>query len=343
MQLALTMSAAKEADQETLAGANRRHRFVPLRVHGVAPHHSSVLFVCGPLNVTYMMIANEDAAFFGAAHRALTFLKPAVHQQGRYRTPSPNVGTRIEGIAQNIADQALRRNLPHQPRPLNGVGRQLHLVSTEPLECLTHAPQFSKLGEHKLNRFADPSVGMKRNLTHGVSGIPNRESFEQFAAARFRLLPCQQSLAYDLEFHNAERSFDAQHQLIVEIIQIVDLLLVSDKRSKDLTHLEQPTPIFVGAGEPRYFPAADDTDLSQCYQAEHPLEAFALGGGDPRARSQVTIDDLDLLPAQSTHPFGHRILEKLTFLILSHLSFAGLPKVDDRLASQVLRFDLGTV
>src|SRR5262244_4586797 len=85
------------------------------------------------------------------------------------------------------------------------------------------------------------------------------------------------------------------------------------------------------------------TDLSQCYQAEHPLEAFALGGGDPRARSQVTIDDLDLLPAQSTHPFGHRILEKLTFLILSHLSFAGLPKVDDRLASQVLRFDLGTV
>ena len=79
---------------------------------------------------------------------------------------------------------------------------------------------------------------MKRNLTHGVSGIPNRKSFEQFAAARFRLLPRQQSLAYDLEFHDTERSFDAQHQLIVEIIQIVDLLLVSDKRSKDLTNLQ---------------------------------------------------------------------------------------------------------
>src|SRR6516225_3792297 len=182
------------------------------------------------------------------AHRALTFLKPAVHQHSRYRTSSPNIGTSIEGIAQNIADQALRRNLPDQPRSLNGVGRQLHVVITEPLECLTHAPQFSKLGEHELKRFADPSVGMKRNLTHGVPGIPNRESFEQFAAARFGLLSRQQSLAYDLEFDDAECSFDAQHQLIVEIIQIVDLLLVSDKRSKDLANLQQPTPVFVRAG-----------------------------------------------------------------------------------------------
>src|SRR5689334_22021326 len=133
MQLAPTMSAAEEPDQKTLAGANRRHRFVPLPVHGITPHHSSVLFVCGPVNITYMMIADEDAALFGGAHRALAFLKPAVHQQGRDRTPSPNIGTSIEGIAQNIADQALRGKLPDQPRSLNGVGRQLHdCVSSRP-------------------------------------------------------------------------------------------------------------------------------------------------------------------------------------------------------------------
>src|SRR6516162_2593025 len=85
--------------------------------------------------------------------------------------------------------------------------------------------------------------------------------------------------------------------------------------------------------------------LSQCYQAEDALEAFPLSGGKARARSQVTIDDLDLLllPAQRTHPFGHRILEELTFLILPYLFVAGLPKVDDRLASQMLRFDFGIV
>src|SRR6202007_1594065 len=80
-----------------------------------------------------------------------------------------------------------------------------------------------------------------------------------------------------------------------------------------------------------------------CYRAEDALKAFPLGGGKARARSQVSIDDLDLLPAQRTHPFGHRILEELTFLIVSYLLFAGLPKVDDRLASQMLRFDFGNV
>lgn len=33
----------------------------------------------------------------------------------------------------------------------------------------------------------------------------------------------------------------------------------------------------------------------------------------------------------------------MTFLILSYLFFAGTPKVHDRLASQVLRLDLGTL
>ena len=69
---------------------------------------------------------------------------------------------------------------------------------------------------------------MKHDLTHSVAGIPNRKPFEQFAAAGFGLLPRQQSLAYNLELDDAECPFDAQHQLIVEIIQIVYLLLVSD-------------------------------------------------------------------------------------------------------------------
>src|SRR5215472_10127797 len=99
---------------------------------------------------------------------------------------------------------------------------------TEPLECLTHAPQFSKPGEYELNGFRDPSIGVQNDLTHRVKGIPHREPFEQFAAARFGLLPCEQSLADDLEFNDAECSFDAQHQLIVEVIQIVDLLLIGD-------------------------------------------------------------------------------------------------------------------
>jgi hypothetical protein len=62
------------------------------------PKCQSLARARGPVNITDMMIADEDAALFGGAHRALTFLKPVVDQQGRYRTPSPNIGASIEGI-----------------------------------------------------------------------------------------------------------------------------------------------------------------------------------------------------------------------------------------------------
>src|SRR5215472_11966483 len=122
--------------------------------------------------------------------------------------------------------------------PWMGLAGQLYVVIPEPLKCLTHAPQFAKLREDQLNRFADPSIGMKHDLTQRIQGIADRQSFEQFATARFGLLPSQQSLAYDLEFDHAERPFDAQPPLILEIIQIVDLLLIGDERSKDLAHLQ---------------------------------------------------------------------------------------------------------
>src|SRR5262249_16160599 len=83
MQLASTMSAAQKSNQKTLASPNRRQRFVHLPVHRIAPDHSMILFVGCPVNITYMMIADEDAALFGGAHRALTFLEPASYQQGR--------------------------------------------------------------------------------------------------------------------------------------------------------------------------------------------------------------------------------------------------------------------
>src|SRR5258707_5780503 len=101
MQLAPTMSAAQESDQKTLASANRRHRFVPLPVHRIAPYHSLFLFVGCPVNITYMMIADEDAALFGGVHRLLTLFAPDPYHQGRYCTPSPIIGTGVESTAYN--------------------------------------------------------------------------------------------------------------------------------------------------------------------------------------------------------------------------------------------------
>src|SRR5215831_10801978 len=105
---------------------------------------------------------------------------------------------------------------------------------TEPLKCLTHAPQFAKFHEHECNGFADSPIGMKSDLAQSVNTIADRQPLEQFTAACLGLLAREHSLPYDLEFDYAERSFDAQHQLIIEVIQIVDLLLVGNQGAEDL-------------------------------------------------------------------------------------------------------------
>src|SRR5271170_7498611 len=88
-----------EPYKKTLAGAYRRHRFVSLPMHGITLHDSSILFVCGPVNIACMMVTDEDAAFFGRARRALALLELTVDQQCCYRTPRPHIGASIERVA----------------------------------------------------------------------------------------------------------------------------------------------------------------------------------------------------------------------------------------------------
>src|SRR5216684_8458096 len=121
---------------------------------------------------------------------------------------------------------------------------------TKPLESLAHAPPFPKLHEYQLNGFENPPIGMKIDLTRGTPGVADWKPLEQFSTARFGLLSCLQSLSKDLQFDDAQRSLDAQDQLVIEIIQIIDLLLISDQSSKNLAHLQQPAPVFVCTGQP---------------------------------------------------------------------------------------------
>src|SRR5208337_1974473 len=102
---------------------------------------------------------------------------------------------------------------------------------------------------------------MKHNLTQGVPNIAHRKPLEQLPAARFGLLAGLESLPKNLRFYDAESSLDSKDQLIIEIVQVVNLLLVGDQGSKNLTHLQQPAPVFVRAGQPRDLPAAHDSDL----------------------------------------------------------------------------------
>src|SRR3974377_2433993 len=130
---------------------------------------------------------------------------------------------------------------------------------------------------------------MQDNLTGEIPGVANRQPFEQLAAARFRFLAGLHPLPKDLQFDNAECPFDSQHQLVIKVIQLVYLLLVRDQRSKNLAHLQQPTPVLVRAGQARDFPATYDSNLAQSYQAEDALESFPAGRRHAVTATEVTV------------------------------------------------------
>src|ERR1051326_5464270 len=118
----------------------------------------------------------------------------------------------------------------------------------EPLKCLAHAPSLPKFYEHELNSLAAPPIRVKGDFAQDINSVAYRQPLEQFATARLGFLAGEHSLPYHLEFDYAKRSFDTQHQLVIEIIQIVDLLLVGNEGSEDLTHFQQSAPVFVRAG-----------------------------------------------------------------------------------------------
>jgi hypothetical protein len=67
---------------------------------------------------------------------------------------------------------------------------------------------------------------------------PTGKPFEQFAATRLELLARLHSLAQDLQFDNAECPLDTKHELIIERIQVIDMLLVGNESSEDLAYLQ---------------------------------------------------------------------------------------------------------
>ena len=75
-------------------------------------------------------------------------------------------------------------------------------------------------------------------------------------------IPALPTLPKNFQFDDTQCSFDAQHEQIVEVTQIVNLLFVSDEGSENLAHFNKPAPILVRTGHARDFAANDDPYLA---------------------------------------------------------------------------------
>ena len=171
VQFAPAVATAQEAHEQPVPGPDRGHGVIALPGHGVPSDHPLMLLVRSPVNIPLVMIREKHAALGRSTRRALSLLQLTLDQHGLDGAPPPYVGAGVEGIAEQIADQTLRRNLPDDARPTDRVGGELHVVITKPLERLAHAPALTKLCEDEANGVADPPVRMQHHVPHGVPRI----------------------------------------------------------------------------------------------------------------------------------------------------------------------------
>jgi len=159
----------------------------------------------------------------------------------------------------------------------------------------------------------------------------------ELALARLVVGTREQPLPEHLELDDAERSFDAEHQLVVERREVVELVPVADQGVEDLAGLAQAAPVFVGARQPRRLAADDDSDLAQRGGGEHPLESLSRGGREACARSEVVVDDVDAFPSEHARAFDQRVLQLTTLAVVLDLLLRRVPHVDDRAARESAR------
>ena len=127
------------------------------------------------------------------------------------------------------------------------IRRQLHIVVTKPLKGLAHTPELTEFRKHELNRVTNPSIWVDDDLAVSVAKISDRKPFVQLAAPGFRLLAFQKSLPKDFQLDDTQCSLDAEDQLIVQIVQVINLLVIADEGAKNLANLQKTAPILVRA------------------------------------------------------------------------------------------------
>ena len=174
--------------------------------------------------------------------------------------------------------------------------------------------------KHERDGFTHALIWVLDHLPIWPQHIPYRQASEQLSPPGFGQQPLPHAALQYLELHHTERPLDTEHQLIIQQVDIVELLLVANKRAEELTDLQQLTPVFVVARQPRELATEDDPDFGQRHLTDQLFEPRPPPATGRRADAQVGVEDLHLRPPHRPRPISERILQPLTFKILTYLS-----------------------
>ena len=254
-----------------------------------------------------------------------------------------HVGPRIGRILQHPQQAVVIGRQPlHVIRvvAVGHVGQRL-LVSQVPLAEFHHAGYLLEFLEHPLQAVLHALVGVFGKPLAVDLDVPHGDVREQFPAAGLfppRLLhpPAKQS-----EFVLGQHALDAQHDMIVRIVGIVDLLFVGQQDVGEDAVAEQQLPGHIVARPARNLDGQNDAQASS---HDH-FGQFAVGlsamRGTGRPRLLLLQDeDFFLRPAQFAGAFLQGALPLPALLVVADLSGAALPYIDGSQALKIAGVNL---
>ena len=136
----------------------------------------------------------------------------ALDQTDLHGPAAIDVGARVEGIVQDVVDEAVGGELEdHFPAAVaRAVDGQLEALVVKPLESLPDAPGLLEHVEDEGHGLLHAEVGVFDDAAGAVDDIARRQQVDQLSALGLGRAALGEPLLQHLQFDDTQRAFDAR-------------------------------------------------------------------------------------------------------------------------------------
>ena len=252
-----------------------------------------------------------------------------------------DIGTRIDGVAQNLVDGVVARLDPANLRVRVHLQRELVGLVAEPQPHTARRAGLGEALEHGADGGDDGLVGMEAHLAVGLApDEADGKPTSQLATRRLVANAAVEAGSEHVQLRLAHRAFETEQQPVVEQRRVIDAVSVADQRVGEAGEIDETVPVGVVAGEPRHLETKDKSNAGERDLGSEARKSGArdgAGAGEP----EVLVDDDDAIlgPTELARFVGKCILPLCRLAIVLDLGCARLAQVDDGLTRETARRD----
>ena len=201
------------------------------------------------------------------------------------------------------------------------------------------------MGKDLADGGADGFIRVKTNFAVLLTpDKANGQAAPEFAARGLIANAAIKTGAQYVQLCFAHCALQPQQESVIEHRRVIAAVAIADQRVGEAGEIDKAIPFGIVAGQARDFQTEHEADPGEGDLGSEPSKAGA-GHGSATGQAQIFIDDDDPFggPAELAGLAGERVLPLGRFAIVLDLSGARLTQIDDGVAREMARGDLGAL